>query len=127
MVATPPSPYGISTTLGPLTVLGLANGKSYACTIVASNTVGDSVASPPLSASPSATNAAPSVPEITGVTPGPSNILVHWAVPQNDGGTPIVNYTIRWRPMASESWTTGEKEKVAWSALPTKAPRSPPA
>lgn len=110
VVANPPSPYGISATLGPLTVLGLTNGESYACAIMASNTVGDSAASAPLSAIPSATGAAPSAPEITGITPHASNLLVRWAVPQNDGGSPVAKYTIRWRPLAAENWTTGKKE-----------------
>ncbi|MFW6175110.1 MAG: fibronectin type III domain-containing protein [Chloroflexota bacterium] len=72
-------------------VTGLSNGSEYTCWVVATNDVGDSVASEQVTATPFTV---PSKP--VGVTgrAGDTEIFVEWREPRSDGGSSIESYTV---------------------------------
>ncbi|HUI47422.1 MAG TPA: fibronectin type III domain-containing protein, partial [Acidimicrobiia bacterium] len=74
----------------PITVTSLSNGRTYTCTVVATNTVGDSAASAASSSFVAATT--PGTPAISGVTRG-DNAAIVAVSPGTTGGTPITSYT----------------------------------
>jgi titin len=76
----------------PITVSTLTNGKTYACSVVATNPVGDSAASSSTGAFVAGTT--PSAPTITGVTLG-SNAAIVAFTPNADGGNPIEVYSAK--------------------------------
>ncbi|MFM8236407.1 MAG: fibronectin type III domain-containing protein [Actinomycetota bacterium] len=85
--ATPVSDSGSS----PISVSGLTNGKTYECTVHATNAVGDSSES---SASGSFVPATvPDPPDITDVTRGNGSVEVEFDTPSDDGGEAITGYT----------------------------------
>lgn len=86
------SPEGITTTgpASPLMITGLTNGTTYTFTVVATNSVGQSVPSAP--SSPVTPVTTPSAPTITSLTPGNRQISVAFVSPTSDGGTTITNY-----------------------------------
>ena len=73
----------------PITVSALTNGSTYACTVVATNSVGDSAASAPSDDFVAVT--IPDAPTITGVTRGSNSAIVAFT-PNSDGGDAIVFY-----------------------------------
>jgi hypothetical protein len=74
----------------PLTVVGLSNGKTYACSVVATNANGDGLASPPsVGVVPSTV---PSAGPPPGVIPGNARISVLFSAP-SDGGSTATSYT----------------------------------
>ncbi len=74
----------------PITVGGLDDGKSYTCTVVATNGVGNGATSTPsASVIPKGVPAAPAKPTVVG---SDSSISVTFVAPFN-GGTPITSYT----------------------------------
>jgi trimeric autotransporter adhesin len=75
----------------PLTVTGLTNGTSYTFTVVATNSIGSSVAS---GASNSVTpKTAPSVPVIGTATAGNGQATVSFTTSTSDGGGGAITYT----------------------------------
>ena len=71
-------------------ITGLTNGTSYAVIVVATNSVGDSVADSLGNATPVA---APRSPEVDFVTPSSGFISVAWVPSTDDGGREIIGYT----------------------------------
>jgi hypothetical protein len=82
-----------STTAGgsPLIVSGLSNGKTYTCTIVATNNDGNSPPSP--ASSPTIPHTVPDAPTKPFVTAGKARISVAFAAPF-DGGASISSYRV---------------------------------
>ena len=78
-------------TTSPITVGSLSNGKTYSCTVVATNATGDSAASTASSAFVAATT--PDAPSITGVTRGDNSAIVALTA-NGDGADPITGYTV---------------------------------
>lgn len=76
-------------TTSPLTITGLTNGTSYTFTAVATNTIGNSVASDPSTAVIPST--IPSAPTGLSVTPGNGQLEIAFTA-GSDGGSPITNY-----------------------------------
>ncbi|MFM7224918.1 MAG: fibronectin type III domain-containing protein, partial [Actinomycetota bacterium] len=76
----------------PITVSGLTNGKTYTCTVVATNGIGDSAASTPSGSFVPAT--VPGAPSVTGVTRGNASVDVSFSAPGSDGGESITGYTV---------------------------------
>jgi len=73
----------------PIVVTALTNGKSYSCTVTATNANGAGPASPASAVViPSTVPAAPAQPS---VAPGDSQVTVSFSAP-NDGGSAITNY-----------------------------------
>lgn len=76
---------------GPTAVLsGLANGETYDVTVTAANAVG-----PSLPAAASGTpRTVPGRPVAGNVTAGDATALVRWSPPVDDGGAPVLSYTV---------------------------------
>jgi len=76
----------------PITVLALTAGKTYTCTVRATNAVGTGVAS--------AASGATTVPVVPGAptnvvaTPGSSQASVSWTAPATNGGSPLTGYVV---------------------------------
>ena len=78
-------------TSSPITVSSLTNGNTYACTVVATNAVGDSAASDPSDDFVAITT--PDAPTITGVTRGSSSAAVAFTAGA-DGGDPVAFFKV---------------------------------
>ena len=81
-------------TTGPLScvVTGLTDGDSYTFTVVATNSVGSSVASPASNAVVPAVSA-PEAPVSLSVVPGNTTVELSWSAPVDNGST-IVGYNL---------------------------------
>ncbi|MEI8082794.1 MAG: fibronectin type III domain-containing protein, partial [Actinomycetes bacterium] len=87
---------GCSATLTSCVVGGLTPGAVYGFTVVATNSKGDSLASAPVTTTPLMVPTAPR--RVGAVRTGPQSsltaqLLVSWAAPISDGGSPITSYT----------------------------------
>src|SRR4029077_126545 len=76
--------------LSPITVSGLTNGKTYTCTVTATNAIGTSSPSAPSGAVIPA--AAPDAPAQPSVTRGDQQVVVTFTAPANNGST-ITSYS----------------------------------
>ncbi|OAB47457.1 fibronectin type III domain-containing protein [Paenibacillus antarcticus] len=79
-------------TTSPITVTGLTNGTAYTFTVKATNSVGTSVASTPSSSVTPAT--APDAPKDVTAIAGSKQVTVSFTAPDNNGGSPITEYTV---------------------------------
>jgi LPXTG-motif cell wall-anchored protein len=73
------------------TITGLSNATAYAATATATNVVGASAASSPVSATPVG---APSAPRDITSTVTNAGLLVTWSAPASNGGSPITGYHV---------------------------------
>jgi uncharacterized protein (TIGR02145 family) len=92
------SPGGITATgaTSPINVTGLTNGTAYTFAVVATNAVGNSVAS---SASTAVTpNTVPGPPTAVVATAGNASASVAFVAPTNNGGSAITGYTVTSSP-----------------------------
>ncbi|MBN1800843.1 MAG: fibronectin type III domain-containing protein [Candidatus Lokiarchaeota archaeon] len=74
------------------THLGLANGETYYYSIRASNLIGDSAATPEVSATPNFT--VPGSPQNLQATAGNCKVILTWNAPFHNGGKQITDYKI---------------------------------
>src|SRR5437879_5891148 len=74
--------------------IGLANGMTYYYKVSAVNAVGEGAMSTEASATPTAPVMAPGAPRNLQATPGDGQVTLNWQAPSNDGGSPILLYTI---------------------------------
>lgn len=90
-------------TLPSASITGLVNSTPYDFRVSAVNEVGAGAATSSVSATPLATPDAP-----TGLTPtfGNAQVGLTWTAPTNNGGAPITDYVIQYRPTSTLSWTT---------------------
>jgi hypothetical protein len=73
-------------------ITGLTNGASYTATVIARTSKGDSaVSAPSAPVTPATTPDAPS--GVTAVR-GNQSVTLTWAAPEDDGGEPILEYTV---------------------------------
>src|SRR5207253_3373559 len=73
---------------------GLTNGHTYYYKVSAVNAVGDGPLSNETSATPTAPATKPGAPRNLQATPGDGHVTLNWQAPSNDGGSPILLYTI---------------------------------
>src|SRR5438034_304734 len=73
---------------------GLTNGHTYYYEVSAVNAVGDGPLSNEASATPTAPATKPGAPRNLQATPGDGQVTLNWQPPSNDGGSPILLYTI---------------------------------
>ena len=74
----------------PIVVTGLTNGTEYPCSVVATNTVGDSYPSGNSSVTPATV---PDAPTIDTVTAGNGSVSVAFTPPASNGGDAITSFT----------------------------------
>ena len=75
----------------PMVVTGLDNGKTYTCTVLATNGVGDSDAS--IASAATVPGTVPGIPSVPTLTRGNASISVVFTAPGSDGGSAITGYT----------------------------------
>ena len=88
------------------TIAGLENGATYAVQARARNAQGDGPWSDSALDQPVGVPTAP--PSLT-LTPGNRQLQINWDAPNDNGGTPISNYAIRYSNDSGSTWT-------AWDA-----------
>ena len=84
------------------TITGLTNDRSYQVQVQAVNEQGPGAWSASVSATPATVPAAMVAPTLT---PGDGRLLVSWRKPGSDGGSPLTDYNIRYRPGTGGPWT----------------------
>ena len=95
-VTSSPDNYKQSGTSSPLVVTRLSNGTTYTFTVVATNVVGNSLASAESnSVTPATVSSAPT--DVTAAA-GNNQATVSFSAPLNDGGSAIINYTATSNP-----------------------------
>jgi hypothetical protein len=77
----------------PILVSGLSSGKTYTCTVVATNGVGSGLASSASNAVTPLPVSAPGVPTLVRLVPASGAMKVLFSPPATDGGLPIISYT----------------------------------
>jgi uncharacterized protein (TIGR02145 family) len=95
------SPGGITATgaTSPINVTGLTNGTAYTFRVVATNVIGNSVASTASTAvTPVAPNTVPGPPTSVVATAGNASASVAFVAPTNNGGSAITGYTVTSSP-----------------------------
>jgi uncharacterized protein (TIGR02145 family) len=95
------SPGGITATgtTSPINVTGLTNGTAYTFNVVATNAIGNSVASTASTAvTPVAPNTVPDPPTAVVATAGNASASVAFVPPTNNGGSAITGYTVTSSP-----------------------------
>jgi uncharacterized protein (TIGR02145 family) len=95
------SPGGITATgtTSPINVTGLTNGTAYTFRVIATNVIGNSVASAASTAvTPIAPNTVPGPPTSVVATAGNASASVAFVAPTNNGGSAITGYTVTSSP-----------------------------
>jgi titin len=80
------------TTESPYSIRGLDNGTTYAVTVSAINSVGESVASESAEVTPATI---PDLPTLLNMTATDGGAELEWCVPLNNGGAPLTGYRVR--------------------------------
>jgi hypothetical protein len=101
----------------PVTITGLTNGISYTFTVVATNSIGDSVESS--ASSPVIPATAPNAPTAVSATSGNQQATVSFALPAN-GGSPITSYTVTSSPGGLTA--TGSSSPITVTGLTNGTP-----
>ena len=98
-VTSNPATSPVSGATSPINVTGLTNGTSYTFTVVATNAVGNSLASAASTAvTPVAPNTVPGAPTAVVATAGNASSSISFLAPTNNGGSAITVYTVTSNP-----------------------------
>ena len=94
-VTSSPGSFTAMGTSSPINVTGLTNGTAYTFTVVATNAVGNSVASAASTAvTPTAAVTVPGAPTSVVATAGNASATVAFVAPTSNGGSVITGYTV---------------------------------
>ncbi len=93
-----------------LTITGLTNGTMYYFIVTATNSIGESVASTAVSATPA--TVAPDAPTDVATAPGNTEVTVSWTAPSDTGGADITDYTVYWDTVAAVTTDTTTKKST---------------
>ena len=96
-----------TTTLGAVNstvVSGLVNGGSYIFQLAAKTDYGTGTFSTPTAAVTPL--GLPGTPTALAVTGGDRSATLSWTAPVNDGGRPLIDYVVQYRPANSSTWLT---------------------
>jgi uncharacterized protein (TIGR02145 family) len=98
-VTSSPGGFNATGTTSPINVTGLTNGTAYTFRVVATNAIGNSVASTASTAvTPVAPNTVPGPPTSVVATAGNASASVAFVAPTNNGGSAITGYTVTSSP-----------------------------
>ena len=98
-----------------LTITGLTNGLSYYFIVTATNSIGESVATTAVSATPATVPEAPTaVAAVSG--PGAGEVTVTWTAPSDTGGADITDYTVYWDTKATVTVAPDTNKKSTGNA-----------
>lgn len=93
---------------------GLTNGVTYYYGVSAVNRVGEGALSNEVSAQPTAGPTVPNAPRSLVTTSGDGYNILNWQTPIQDGGTPVLNYTV-YRGFAADRLTVLVRGSTAHS------------
>lgn len=96
-------------------VEGLINGTVYTFTVTATNAVGTSVPSAP--SAPVTPVAPPGPPTEVVAVAGAASALVSWVAPGQDGGSPVVGYTVTASPGGATQNVDGDETSALVAGL----------
>lgn len=91
-VTSSPGSHSATCSASPCTVTGLTNGTAYRFAVTATNAAGTSDAS--ALSTPVIPSTTPGAPRNTSVVFGDASAVVSWDAPSDDGGSPILGYTV---------------------------------
>ena len=98
-----------------LTITGLTNGTMYYFIVTATNSIGESVASTAVSATPATVPEAPTaVAAVSG--PGAGEVTVTWTAPTDTGEADITDYTVYWDTKATVTVAPDTNKKSTGTA-----------
>ena len=97
-VTSNPDGFTATYTSSPITVTGLTNGTAYTFSVVARNSVGNSVASSPSNSITPVVTTIPDAPTNVEATRGYGTASIGFTAPASNGGTAIIDYTVTSNP-----------------------------
>lgn len=103
-----------SATSSPIRVGGLVNGREYACSVTARNSVGEGPASAVVTATP---YTVPLAPTAGAATPGDASIELSFSPPPDDGGSRIIDYELACTGGGETRTTSGTTSPIRLSGL----------
>jgi streptogramin lyase len=116
----PPTGYTVTSTPGgitaagtgsPILVSGLAAGISYTFTVTANNSGGSSA--PSAASAPVTVTGVPAAPTVSGVSTSNGQAIVSFTSPANNGGLPIIRYTVTSFPGGITAYGTSSPLSIA--------------
>jgi titin len=115
------SPDGATATgsSSPIVVSGLANGTAYTFTVHATNAVGDGPESAPSAPVTPGAATPPAAPTGLTVSAGDGRVGLSWVAPTVNGGAPVTDYVVQYRPSGTTTWTSIDEASTATLATVT--------
>jgi hypothetical protein len=114
-VTSGPATVARTTTATTLVFTGLANGTEYTFTIVATNSVGASVASAP--SNPATPATVPGAPAGVAASIGDARSIVTWTAPASTGGSPITGFKVSSNPATTDKVVIGGSRTAIFTGL----------
>ena len=86
-----------------LAITGLTNGTAYVIKVIARNAIGTSL--PSANSAPVTPATVPGSPTGVVAVRGNSSLAVTWAAPANTGGSPLIDYLVKYSSNGGAAWT----------------------